>query len=162
MAPPRRNRLTHLKPDGAAHMVDIGGKPPTRREAVASARVTVGRDVLALLVDGKLPKGDAFATARIAGIAAAKRTDELIPLCHALPVEAIEVELRAEPPEAVIITATVRTTGRTGVEMEAMTAVSVAALTLYDMCKSASKAIEIGPIRLESKTGGKSGTYRRG
>ena len=142
-------------------MVDVGDKPATRREATATARVQVGADVLARIADGKVPKGDVFAAARLAGIFAAKRTGELIPLCHPLPVESIEVEIESAAPDAVQITATARITAKTGVEMEALTAATVAALTVYDMCKSMNKGIEIGPIRLESKTGGKSGSYRR-
>ncbi len=142
-------------------MVDVGGKSPTRREAVATARVSVGPEVMRLLQDRSLPKGDALAVARIAGITGAKQTSSLIPLCHPLPIESIDVDVRLEPPGDVLITATVRITGRTGVEMEALTAVSTAALAVYDMCKSVTKDIVIGPIRLESKTGGKSGAYRR-
>lgn len=142
-------------------MVDVGGKSPTRREAVATARVSVGPEVMRLLQDRSLPKGDALAIARIAGITGAKQTSSLIPLCHPLPIESIDVDVRLEPPGDVLITATVRITGRTGVEMEALTAVSTAALAVYDMCKSVTKDIVIGPIRLESKTGGKSGAYRR-
>lgn len=158
---PNPARLTHLDAKGHARMVDVGGKAPTRRTAVATARVTVGRQVLALIAQGAMPKGDVLAVARIAGIAAAKRTSELIPLCHPLALESVSVDLAPLPPDDVRITATARITGRTGVEMEALTAATVASLALYDMCKSVNKAIEIGPIRLEAKTGGKSGDFRR-
>ena len=142
-------------------MVDVGTKALSQRIAAASAVVVVGAAALRLITSGRMPKGDVFAVARIAGIAAAKRTAELIPLCHPLALDAVEVELAARPPGAVHITATARITARTGVEMEALTAASVAALTLYDMCKSVTKNIRIGPIQLESKTGGKSGPCRR-
>lgn len=157
----RQTRLTHVDGRGAARMVDVGDKPVTVREAVASARVRVGREALRLMTSKRLPKGDAFAVARIAGIAAAKRTDELIPLCHPLPIESVNVDVAAEPPDSVSIVATVRVTGRTGVEMEALTAAAVAALAIYDMCKAVSRSASIGPVRLEQKTGGRSGTYRR-
>jgi cyclic pyranopterin monophosphate synthase len=157
----KRARLSHLTSRGAARMVDVGAKAATRRTATATARVEVGREALALIASGGLPKGDAFAVARIAGISAAKRTAELIPLCHLLPIEAVEVELTPESPDTVLITATVRTTGKTGVEMEALTAASVAALALYDMCKAVNRGIRIGPIVLERKAGGGSGVYKR-
>ena len=156
----RKPRLTHLDKRGAARMVDVGGKAVTRREAVATARVQVGPSVFRLLSDGALPKGDALAVARVAGIQGAKQTSQLIPLCHPLPIEAVDVDLRLEAPGDVLITAVVRISGRTGVEMEALTAVSVAALALYDMCKSVTRDIVIGPIQLESKSGGKSGDWR--
>lgn len=162
MASTHKARLTHTDAGGAARMVDVGSKRATRREAVATASVRLGAEALDLIQSAGIPKGDVFAVARIAGITAAKRTADLIPLCHPLPIEAVEVEVVAEPPDAVLITATARITAKTGVEMEALTAASVAALAVYDMCKSVTKDIEIGPIRLERKTGGKSGTYRRG
>ncbi len=161
MAGKRKRTLSHLDASGAARMVDVGKKPATRREAVATARVRVGKDALRQITSGGVAKGDVFAVARIAGIAAAKRTAELIPLCHPLPIEAVEVDIEPQPPDTVLITARVRITARTGVEMEALTAASVAALSVYDMCKSITKDIQIGPIQLESKTGGKSGTYHR-
>jgi len=139
-------------------MVDVSGKPDTAREATASGSVYMTAETLALIVSGKSAKGDVLTTAQIAGIMAAKRTHELIPLCHPLPLTGIEVSL--EPDEArgaIDITATVRTTAKTGVEMEALTAVSVAALTVYDMAKAAQKDMQIGDIRLVRKTGGKSG-----
>lgn len=154
-------KLTHVNSKGAARMVDVGGKAVTRREAVASVRVQVGAEALKLISQGGLPKGDAFAVARVAGIQAAKRTAELIPLCHTLPLEGVEVELRPQPPDSVSITVTARTTAKTGVEMEALTAAAVAALAVYDMCKSVSRDMSIGPLQLDRKTGGRSGTYRR-
>ena len=142
-------------------MVDVSAKTASPRVAVASAEVRTTPEVLGLIADGALPKGDALAVARIAGIQAAKLTPRLIPLCHPLPVEAVSVDFQVVGPDCVRIEASVTVVAKTGVEMEALTAVSVAALTLYDMCKSADKGITIGPIQLESKTGGKSGTYRR-
>ena len=156
-----RRQLTHLNSEGSCRMVDVSSKAVTRREAVASAHVQVGAEALSAIVSGTMPKGDVFAVARVAGITAAKKTSELIPLCHALPIDAVEVEIVAKRPDAVLITATARTVARTGVEMEALTAAGVAALAVYDMCKSITKDIRIGPIQLESKTGGKSGPYRR-
>ncbi|WP_192036831.1 cyclic pyranopterin monophosphate synthase MoaC [Halomonas sp. YLGW01] len=154
--------LTHLNARGEAHMVDVADKDESRREAVASGRIRMHPETLALLADGDLPKGDVLATARIAGIQAAKRTHELIPLCHALPLSKVAIDFRLdESSSSVEVSATCRLNGRTGVEMEALTAVSVACLTLYDMCKAVDKDMEIGEIRLESKTGGKSGDYRR-
>lgn len=142
-------------------MVDVGEKPVTARTATASARVTLAADVFDAVIAGRVPKGDVLTTARIAGIMAAKRTPDLLPLCHPLPIDGVEVEVRPEPPDAIQILATVRTQARTGVEMEALTAASVAALTVYDMCKSLQKSIGIGPIRLEHKAGGRSGEYER-
>lgn len=155
-------KLTHLDRTGAARMVDVSAKGVTVRRAVATAEVKLSPKTLAMITDGKLAKGDAFATARIAGIQAAKRTSELIPLCHPLAIEAVNVDLTAAPPDRVLIRAETVIRARTGVEMEALTAVSVAALTLYDMCKSVDRGIVIGPVRLESKSGGRSGTWRRG
>lgn len=141
-------------------MVEVGGKPETVRRAVAEARVRMKPAVREALLGGDLPKGDAMAVVRLAGIMAAKRTSELIPLCHPLPLSGIGVEV--SPCEGgAAITATVRTTARTGVEMEAMTAVSVAALALYDMIKGLDRGVEIGPVLLVEKTGGKSGDWRR-
>ncbi|MCG7598721.1 cyclic pyranopterin monophosphate synthase MoaC [Halomonas sp. McH1-25] len=154
--------LTHLNSRGEAHMVDVGDKAETRREAIAGGRIHMRSETLALLAEGGLPKGDVLATARIAGIQAAKKTHELIPLCHALALS--KVEIRFEPDSAnscIEVTATCRLTGRTGVEMEALTAVSVACLTLYDMCKAVDKDMRIDGVRLLSKTGGKSGDYQR-
>lgn len=154
--------LTHLNARGEAHMVDVADKAESRREAVASGSIVMQPATLSLLAEGGLPKGDVLATARIAGIQAAKRTHELIPLCHALALSKVAIDFRLdEKTSCVMVTATCRLNGRTGVEMEALTAVSVACLTLYDMCKAVDKEMTIGDIRLESKTGGKSGDYRR-
>jgi cyclic pyranopterin phosphate synthase len=142
-------------------MVDVSAKGETAREAVAAGSVWMSAETLALVTSGAADKGDVLTTAQLAGIMAAKRTHELIPLCHPLPLSAIEVALTAdESRNAIDITATVRTTARTGVEMEALTAVSVAALTVYDMLKAAQKDIRISDIRLLRKTGGKSGAVR--
>jgi cyclic pyranopterin phosphate synthase len=152
--------FTHLDETGAARMVDVTGKEATARVAVASGRVLVSAEVIGLLRGDGVPKGDALAVARIAGIMAAKRTPDLIPLCHPLAISGVEVALEVRD-DAVAITATVRTTDRTGVEMEALTAVSVAALTLVDMVKAVDKAAVITEIRVESKSGGKSGEWTR-
>jgi cyclic pyranopterin phosphate synthase len=153
--------LTHLDSAGRARMVDVGGKPVTARRAVASGTVTMKPETLTLITSGGIAKGDVFAAARIAGIMAAKKTGELIPLCHPLGLDSVEVNLDATAPGTLTITATASVTGKTGVEMEALTAVSVAALTVYDMCKAADKEMTIGDIRLEAKSGGRSGDYRR-
>jgi len=153
-------RLTHLDDHGAARMVDVTSKAITVRTATAVGRVMVSAEVVALLRGEGVPKGDALATARIAGIQAAKRTSELIPLCHPLALHAVKVDLEVAG-DSVEITATVRTADRTGVEMEALTAVSVAALTVIDMVKSVDKAAEIASVRLLTKTGGKSGDWTR-
>jgi cyclic pyranopterin phosphate synthase len=154
----RRSNLSHLDASGKARMVDVSGKAESAREAVAKGAVFMSAETLALVASGKAAKGDALATAQIAGIMAAKRTHELIPLCHPLPLTGIDVSLAPdEAKSAIEITATVRTTARTGVEMEALTAVAVAALTVYDMLKSAQRDIRIGDVRLVRKTGGKSG-----
>lgn len=157
--------LTHLGAGGDARMVDVSGKPPSRREATARGRVTMSPATLALIAGGEAPKGDVLAAARLAGIMAAKRAHELIPLCHPLPISGVEVRLAMSGADgggraAVEIEATVRTTARTGVEMEALTAVGVAALTVYDMCKSAERGMTIEAVRLASKSGGRSGDYR--
>ncbi|GHC25825.1 cyclic pyranopterin monophosphate synthase MoaC [Aidingimonas halophila] len=154
--------LSHINARGEAHMVDVADKEESRREAVASGYIQMLPATLALLVDGELPKGDVLATARIAGIQAAKRTHELIPLCHALPLSNVEVDFQIDETHSrVRVSATCRLKGRTGVEMEALTAVSVTCLTLYDMCKAVDKGMIIGSIQLDTKTGGKSGDYRR-
>ncbi|MCO7231050.1 MULTISPECIES: cyclic pyranopterin monophosphate synthase MoaC [unclassified Cobetia] len=154
--------LTHLNARGEAHMVDVADKQETRREARASARVSMLPATLALLAEGGLPKGDVLATARIAGIQAAKRTHELIPLCHALMLSKVTVDFTLDSTNSCVeIQVLCRLNGRTGVEMEALTAASVAALTLYDMCKAVDKGIVIGDIQLETKTGGKSGDWQR-
>ena len=150
--------LSHLDEHGNARMVDVGDKPDTARRAVAAGEVQMRAETLALIRAGALKKGDVLTTAQLAGIMAAKRTAELIPLCHPLALTHIEVtcELRDEPP-AVVITASAQTTGKTGVEMEALTAVSVAALTIYDMAKAAEKTMRISNVRLVEKHGGRSG-----
>jgi cyclic pyranopterin phosphate synthase len=154
-------RLTHLDAEGAARMVDVSGKDVTVRTAVATGRVLVSAEVVGLLRGGGgLPKGDVLAVARIAGIQGAKRTPDLIPLCHPLALHAVDVDLKVAD-DAVDITATVRTADRTGVEMEALTAVSVAALTVVDMVKAVDKGAVITGVRLERKTGGKSGEWQR-
>ena len=155
-----QQHLTHIDEAGAARMVDVSGKDVTARTARASGRVLVAPRVVELLRGEGLPKGDALATARIAGILGAKRTPDLIPLCHPLDVSGVTVDL-AVADDAVEITATVKTTGRTGVEMEALTAVSVAALTVVDMVKAVDKAAVITDIRVEAKSGGKSGDWTR-
>lgn len=156
-------RLTHLDERGNAHMVDVASKATTHRRAVAEAFVAMQHETLAMIVEGRAPKGDVFATCRIAGIMAAKRTSDLIPLCHPLALTHVSIELEAEhlDPHGVRITATAETDGQTGVEMEALTAAGVAALTLYDMCKAVDRGMEIGQVRLLSKEGGKSGTWTR-
>lgn len=157
------SELTHLDAQGQAHMVDVGAKAETEREAAAGGRVTMRPETLALLRAGDLPKGDVLGTARVAGIMAAKRTAELIPLCHPLLLTKVAVEFAYdEAASAVEITATVRCRGQTGVEMEALTAVSVAALTIYDMAKAVERGMTISDIRLLEKRGGKSGEWQRG
>jgi cyclic pyranopterin phosphate synthase len=153
-------KLSHLDESGRPRMVDVSDKPETAREATATGSVIMSTETLRLAVSGAGKKGDVLTTARLAGIMAAKRTHELIPLCHPLPLTGIDVDLSPdEPRSAIDIIATVRTTAKTGVEMEALTAVSVAALTVYDMLKAAQKDIRITDVRLVQKTGGKSGDY---
>jgi cyclic pyranopterin phosphate synthase len=155
-------RLTHFDEHGKARMVDVSGKAETDRVAVASGAVLVAPATLKLIMEGGAKKGDVLAVAQLAGIMAAKRTAELIPLCHPLPLASVEVALSCDPARnAVDITATCRTTGKTGVEMEALTAVSVAALTVYDMCKAVDRSMVLTDIKLEHKSGGKSGTFDR-
>jgi cyclic pyranopterin monophosphate synthase len=150
-------KLTHLDESGRAHMVDVGGKPDTERLAVARGEVLMKPETLDLLRAGTIKKGDVLTVAQIAGISAAKQTSDLIPLCHPLPITYIDVSLAIdESLPGVTITATVKTNGKTGVEMEALTAVSVAALTVYDMAKAAEKTMKIQNIRLVEKHGGKS------
>ena len=151
--------LTHLDEHGAARRVDVGAKPVSQRKAVAEGRIRMSGEALAALWDGTGPKGDALATARIAGIMAAKKTGELIPLCHPLALDAVTVALERES-DAIRVTATTSCTGRTGVEMEAMAAASVALLTLYDMGKAEDRAMTIEGVRLIEKLGGKSGHWR--
>lgn len=153
-------RLTHVDESGAARMVDVSAKDVTSRVAVASGRVLVSPEVVRLLRGEGVPKGDALGVARVAGIMAAKRTPDLVPLCHPLAISGVTVDLAVED-TAVAITATVRTTDRTGVEMEALTAVSVAALTVVDMVKAVDKGAVISDVRVESKSGGKSGDWSR-
>ena len=152
--------FTHLDDSGAAHMVDVSGKDVTARSATASGKVVVSASVVELLRGEGVPKGDALGVARVAGIMAAKRTPDLVPLCHPLAISSVTVDLEVED-DGVSITATVKTTDRTGVEMEALTAVSVAALTVIDMVKAVDKAAVITDVQVLEKTGGKSGTYRR-
>lgn len=153
------SELTHLDETGAARMVDVGGKAETRREAVATGRIIMSEEAAAAIRDGLVKKGDVLATARIAGIMAAKKTSDLIPLCHPLALTSVALDL-APDDSGVTATATVALTGRTGVEMEALTAVSVALLTVYDMAKALDRSMEIGGIRLIEKRGGKSGDWR--
>lgn len=152
------SKLTHLDETGAARMVDVGGKAETQRRAVASGRITMSPQALAAIRDGNAPKGDVLGTARIAGIMAAKRTGELIPLCHPLGLEAVTIDFAYED-NAIRVTATASLTGKTGVEMEAMTAASVALLTIYDMGKAIDKGMVIADVRLIAKSGGKSGDW---
>jgi cyclic pyranopterin monophosphate synthase len=152
--------LSHLDETGAARMVDVSAKDDTAREAVAEGYVVMQPATLALVQEGGIPKGDVIAVARIAGIMAAKRTSDLIPMCHPLPITGVTVDLAAEGADRVRIRAMVKTTGKTGVEMEALTAVSVAALTVYDMCKAVDRGMQIEGIRLLEKRGGKSGEWR--
>lgn len=156
-----RNKLSHVDHTGGVRMVDVSAKQITRRTATASALVTIGREAYSQLIGAGMKKGDALATAQIAGILAAKRTCELIPLCHGLLPEHVSVRFEHLPPDKIRILAQAFVEGKTGVELEALTAASVAALTLYDMCKAVSKGIVIGPIQLEEKTGGRSGDWRR-
>jgi cyclic pyranopterin phosphate synthase len=153
------DRLTHLDEPGSARMVDVGGKDETERRAVAEALVVMSAETLDVLRRGDAPKGDVLGTARIAGIQAAKRTAELIPLCHPLPLTQVDVRAEIEG-ERVRITAEAKTVGRTGVEMEAMTAAAVAALTVYDMIKGIEREVEIAAVRLLEKSGGRSGSWR--
>jgi len=155
------SQLSHVDEHGRVRMVDTGNKEITARRAVASARVLMSRDTVSALREHRTPKGDPLEAARLAGIMAAKKTSELIPLCHPLPLTHIEVQAKLEE-TGVTLEAEVSTNAQTGVEMEALTAVSVAALTIYDMCKALEKGITITEVRLESKTGGKSGDYKRG
>jgi cyclic pyranopterin phosphate synthase len=156
--PEQQERLSHLDEQGRARMVDVSSKRDTQREAIARGRVRMRPETLALVVRGEIAKGNVLTTAQIAGIMAAKRTHELIPLCHPLPITGIDVELTPDEARSQIdIQATVRTTAKTGVEMEALTAVSVAALTVYDMCKAVDRGMQITDVRLVLKRGGKSG-----
>jgi len=160
MAASDAGRLSHLDESGAARMVDVSAKDDTQRVATAEAIVRMKAETLALIQTGGMPKGDVIATARIAGIMAAKRTPELIPLCHPLAITGVTLEIEPAGETALRIAATVKTTGKTGVEMEALTAASVAALTVYDMCKAVEKGMVIESVRLLEKEGGKSGHWR--
>jgi cyclic pyranopterin phosphate synthase len=154
-------RLTHIDDAGAAHMVDVGDKASTLRIATASGHITMRQETLTLIRDGLAKKGDVIATARIAGIMAAKRTHELIPLCHPLALTKVSIDIALDDTlPGLTVAATCRVTGQTGVEMEALTAVSVACLTIYDMVKAADRGMVIGTIRLLEKSGGKSGDWR--
>jgi cyclic pyranopterin phosphate synthase len=154
-------RLTHLNEAGEASMVDVSGKAETRRRAVATGQVRMAPATLREIMAGGVAKGDVLAVARVAGIQGAKRCSELIPLCHPLPLDKVTVSFHADEESVLQIRAECRVSGRTGVEMEALTAVSIAALTIYDMCKALDKAMVIEAIRLEQKEGGKSGTWTR-
>lgn len=151
--------FTHFDDQGRAAMVDVSAKPETERVAIARGRVVMAPETLARIREGEVGKGDVLGVARLAGIMAAKRTSDLIPLCHPLMLSKVTVDLTPAPPDAVEIEALVKLTGRTGVEMEALTAVTVAALTVYDMCKALDRGMRIEAVRLAHKSGGKSGTY---
>jgi len=154
--------LTHFDAAGNAVMVDVGDKPATQRVATARGRVTMAKETLKAIAERGFKKGDVLAVAQLAGIMGAKKTHELIPLCHPLALTSVKVELRPDPDaDAVEIEATAKVAGQTGVEMEALTAVAVAALTVYDMCKAVDRGMRIGDIRLVHKEGGKSGTFRQ-
>ena len=153
------SKLTHLDDAGAAHMVDVSAKAVTKREATATGHIGMSAEALAAIRDGALKKGDALGVARVAGIMAAKRTPDLVPLCHPLPISSVSVDFQFGD-AGIDCTATVATTGQTGVEMEALTAVSVALLTLYDMGKAIDRGMTIGAIRLLAKSGGRSGDWR--
>jgi cyclic pyranopterin phosphate synthase len=154
------SRLTHLDEDGAAHMVDVSAKNVTTRQAIASGRITMSAEAREAIAQGLVKKGDVLAVARVAGIMGAKKTSDLIPLCHPLPLSSVAIDLQVDD-QGVIATATARTNGQTGVEMEALTAVSTALLTVYDMAKALDKAMIISDIRLLRKTGGQSGDWKR-
>ena len=155
-------QLSHLDEQGRARMVDVSGKEVTSRIAIARGSIHMRAETLSLILEDKIEKGDVFSVARVAGIMAAKKTSELIPMCHPLNITSVEIELSPQhDPCRVDIEASVRVSGKTGVEMEAMTAVSVAGLTIYDMCKAVDREMSIGEIRLVKKSGGKSGTFIR-
>lgn len=158
----KKNKLTHIDKEGRAKMVDVSGKRTTQREAVASGAVSMKKETLSLITGGKIAKGNVFETARLAGIMAAKKTHELIPLCHPLNITSVSIDLKADKKNnRVGIEARVKCAGQTGVEMEALTAVSVAALTIYDMCKAVDKGMVISDVMLMEKRGGKSGEWKR-
>ncbi|MEM0900887.1 MAG: cyclic pyranopterin monophosphate synthase MoaC [Pseudomonadota bacterium] len=154
--------LSHLNSDGEAHMVDVGDKASTARVAIAEGRVEMSKAAFDAVVAGDIKKGDVFGTARIAGIMAAKKTSELVPLCHPIALSNVEIDIGAdEAAQSIVVRATAKTNGQTGVEMEALTAASVACLTVYDMAKAIDKSMTISDIRLLEKTGGKSGSWKR-
>lgn len=153
--------LTHLNEKGEAHMVDVGEKPETHRRATASATLSARPETISTICEGGLKKGDALATARIAGIMAAKKTEDLIPLCHQIALTSVEIDIVQKTANTILISATAQTMNRTGVEMEAMVAASVTALTLYDMAKGIDRDMTISDVRIEEKSGGKSGHYYR-
>ena len=153
-------KLSHINEDGDAQMVDISGKSRTRRVATAEATLNMAPSTLTMIMDGEMPKGDVFAVSRIAGIQAAKRTSDLIPLCHPLALTNVSIEFESQKDDELHVQASASVNGQTGVEMEALTAVTVAALTVYDMCKAVQKDISIKEIRLLSKSGGKSGDWK--
>ena len=157
----KQSTLTHLDHKGQARMVDVQDKNETKRKAVASGVISMQAETLALILDGAMAKGDVLATARIAGIMAAKKTSDLIPMCHPLSLSSVVVDIEAQGDNALRIIATAKLTGKTGVEMEALASVSVAALTIYDMCKAVDRSMVISEIQLDHKSGGKSGTYER-
>ncbi|NLC84114.1 MAG: cyclic pyranopterin monophosphate synthase MoaC [Ruminococcaceae bacterium] len=154
-------KFSHLNDKGEAHMIDVSAKPLTCRKATAEARVQMQPATLSLIRNQAISKGDVLATARIAGIMAAKKTSDLIPLCHPLPIDNVELEIQLREPNTAVITATVQTVWRTGVEMEALTAVTTAALTIYDMCKALDRGMRIEQVILLEKTGGRSGHFQR-
>jgi cyclic pyranopterin monophosphate synthase len=156
-----KRKLSHVGSDGSVRMVDVGAKPPTARSATAQAVVRMNQAAFRALKAGASKKGDALAAAQIAGVMAAKRTSALIPLCHPLALDHVGVEIVLQRPGSAVVTCTTRCTGPTGVEMEALTGASVAALTIYDMCKALDRGMTVEAVRLLEKRGGKSGTYRR-
>jgi cyclic pyranopterin phosphate synthase len=155
------NQLTHFNEQNRAKMVDVTEKTITNREAVAFSQVVMKKETMSRIKEGKIGKGDVLAVAQVAGITAAKKTSDLIPMCHPLPLTGVNIEFNDSAEDTIIIKVTVKTTSVTGVEMEALTAASVAALTIYDMCKAMDKGMKIGPTYLVSKTGGKSGDFFR-
>ncbi len=154
--------LTHIDEKGNAKMVDVSEKQVTKREAIAVGKISMNLETLDMIIEGNTPKGDVLATARIAGIMGAKKTYELIPMCHNIPIDSVKVELKPNREEkAIEITAIAKCTYKTGIEVEALTAVSIAALTIYDMCKAVDRGMVISDITLVKKTGGKSGTFEK-
>lgn len=156
------DQLTHFNEQNRARMVDVSDKDVTKRVAVALSQIVMKPETLARIREGRVEKGDVLAVAQVAGVMAAKKTWDIIPMCHPLPLTGIDIQFEFVDETTLMISGTVKTTGKTGVEMEALTAVSVAALTVYDMCKAMDKEMIIGPTSLQSKTGGKSGDFRRG